>query len=98
MAETIVCGDTEVTLDQLEEYVSDILAVPLDQSEHTLIEIEFKVGVTVLPHVSLSAVSSRRGWLWTSQTPTDSHLLIRMSTRPRTDMSMFYPVSKSFGH
>ena len=38
-----MCGDTEVTLDQLEEYVNDILAVPLDQSEHTHIELEFKV-------------------------------------------------------
>lgn len=39
-----MCGDTEVSLEQLEEYVSDIMAVPIDQSEHTLIELQFKVG------------------------------------------------------
>ena len=38
-----MCGDTEVALDQLEEYVSDILTVPIDHSEHTHIELQFKV-------------------------------------------------------
>ena len=40
-----MCGETEVALDQLDDYVTDILAVPLEQSaEHSLIELEFKVG------------------------------------------------------
>ena len=62
-----MCGDTEVSLDQLEEYVNDILAVPLDQSEHTHIELQFKVHVradvyySILILPDLAVKISRRG-------------------------------------
>ena len=40
----IVCGDTEVPLEQLEEYVADILSVAHEVSDSTNIELQFKVS------------------------------------------------------
>ena len=44
VAEVIVCGDTEVPLEQLEEYVADILSVAHEISDSTNIELQFKVS------------------------------------------------------
>ena len=44
VAEVIVCGDTEVPLEQLEEYVADILSVAHEVSDSTNIELQFKVS------------------------------------------------------
>ena len=41
-----MCGDTEVPLEQLGDYVNDIVSVPGDQidtSDHSNIELQFKV-------------------------------------------------------
>ena len=42
--QVIVCGDTEVPLEQLEEYVADILSVAHEVSDSTNIELQFKVS------------------------------------------------------
>ena len=46
VAEVIVCGDTEVPLEQLGDYVNDIVTVAADQTDttdHSNIELQFKV-------------------------------------------------------
>lgn len=44
VAEVIVCGDTEVPIEQLEDYVGNILSVANEHSDHTNIELQFKVS------------------------------------------------------
>lgn len=38
-----MCGDTEVPLEQLEDYVSNILSVANENADNTNIELQFKV-------------------------------------------------------
>jgi len=46
VAEAIVCGNTEVPMDQLPGYVRELCQViPHDEQDTTFIELEFKVCV-----------------------------------------------------
>ena len=47
----IACDDTEVPLEQLEDYVNDILSVAHEHADNTNIELQFKVCVCVRVHV-----------------------------------------------
>ena len=42
-----MCGDTEVPIEQLEDYVGNILSVANERSDHTNIELQFKVHILV---------------------------------------------------
>ena len=44
VAEWIVCGDTEVSLEQLEDYVTDIRSLANEHTDNTNIELQFKVS------------------------------------------------------
>lgn len=52
IAEALLCGNTEVTLDKLQDYVEDLYSViPGDESETTNLELQFKVCVCVCGQV-----------------------------------------------
>ena len=51
IAEAIVCGDTEVSLERLSEYVAELLLAAEDQPDNLNIELEFKVHQLTLVHV-----------------------------------------------
>ena len=39
-----MCGDTEVSLEQLEDYVTDIRSLANEHTDNTNIELQFKVS------------------------------------------------------
>ena len=43
-----MCGNTEVTLEELEEYVRNLFSVAEEQTDNTNIELQFKVCVCLM--------------------------------------------------
>lgn len=83
-----MCGNTEVLIEQLEDYVGNILSVANEHCDHTNIELQFKVSTHICMGMcithnegrgpSLIPPTPHRGWQWTSLMPTGLHLPIRM--------------------
>ena len=59
-----MCGDTEVSLEQLEDYVTDIRSLANEHTDNTNIELQFKVsGREVSSYVYSSAGCLPSDWL-----------------------------------